>query len=251
MWTSHSLGFLSLLLLMAPTACGRLDHLGRPPELSPVGPNGESAALAAEEVVRRLPLPAPPPALPSQPGSLWMVGAQGFFNDNRASRVGDLVTVVIDIDEAASFDNRTSRSRANEEALATPNFFGLESKLQSILPNAVDPNNLVNLSSDTSSRGSGSSRRAEKVQMKMAAIITTILPNGNFVISGRQEVRVNYDLRELQIVGIVRPQDVTAENTVTYDKIAEARIAYGGRGQIFDLQQPRYGQQILDTVLPF
>jgi flagellar L-ring protein precursor FlgH len=250
MGDARTLGALAALLLAA-TGCARLEHLGKPPELTPVGPAERRSALATEDAVRRLPIPAPPPPLPSQPGSLWMVGAQGFFNDNRASRVGDILTVVIDMDEAASFDNQTSRLRDNEEDLATPNFFGLESKLQSILPNAVDPNSLVNLSSGTSSRGVGSSRRSEKVQMKMAAIITAILPNGNFVINGSQEVRVNYDLRELQIAGIVRPQDITAQNTVTYDKIAEARIAYGGRGQIFDLQQPRYGQQILDVILPF
>jgi flagellar L-ring protein precursor FlgH len=240
-----------LAMTLSVAACGRLEHVGQPPALRPVGPPPTSARLTTEEVVRALPSPAPPPALPAQPGSLWQIGSQNFFNDNRASRVGDILTVLIDIDEEASFDNDTERTRDADEGLGTPNFFGLESRLGKLFPRAIDPDSLVKLNSSSATRGGGRSRRAEAVEMKMAVIITAILPNGNFVINGSQEVRVNFDLRELQIAGVVRPQDITAENTVTYDKIAEARIAYGGRGQLFDLQQPRYGQQVLDIVLPF
>jgi flagellar L-ring protein precursor FlgH len=182
---------------------------------------------------------------------LWQTGSQNFFNDNRASRVGDILTVLISMDENATFKNQTDRDREADESMGAPHFFGLESKLKDILPNAVDPEKLVELNSGSGSKGGGSSRRSEQLQMKMAAIIAAVLPNGNFVLNGNQEVRVNYELRELQIAGVVRPQDITAENTVTYDKIAEARIACGGRGQLFDVQQPRYGQQVLDMILPF
>lgn len=239
-----------LALLLAGGACTRFDHVGKPPDLTPVGKAPDAAPLTAQDVVSRLPVPAPPPALPSQPGSLWQTGSQSFFYDNRAARVGDLLTVIIDIDEEARFDNQTRRDRDGEEALGGT-FFGYESQLHRFLPNAVDPDNLVGIGSSSGSSGTGRSRRSEKVEMKMAAIITAVLPNGNFVINGSQEMRVNYDLRELQIAGVIRPQDITAENTISYDKIAEARIAYGGRGQLFDLQQPRYGQQVLDMVLPF
>jgi flagellar L-ring protein precursor FlgH len=243
------------LALLTGAGCARLDHLGRPPTLNPVGASEDGGRLTTADLARRLPTPSPPPALPTQPGSLWQTGSQNFFNDNRASRVGDILTVLISINEQAQFKNQTSRDRSNSEALGATSFFGLEKRLAKVLPNGggepVDPSSLVDLSSGTTSKGNGSSQRSEQVQMKMAAIITAILPNGNFVLNGSQQVRVNYELRDLQIAGIVRPQDITAENTVTYDKIAEARIAYGGRGQLFDLQQPRYGQQVLDMVLPF
>jgi flagellar L-ring protein precursor FlgH len=242
---------LAVPALLAAGGCSRLDHLGRPPTLNPVGEAETSGALTPADLVQRLPTPTPPMALPSQPGSLWQTGSQNFFDDNRASRVGDILTVLISMDEGAQVKSQTDRDREADESLGAPHFFGLESKLKDILPNAVDPEKLVELNSGSGSRGSGSSRRSEQIQMKLAAMIAAVLPNGNFVINGNQEVRVNYELRELQIAGVVRPQDITAENTVTYDKIAEARIAYGGRGQLSDVQQPRYGQQVLDMVLPF
>jgi flagellar L-ring protein FlgH len=242
---------LAALALLAAGGCARFDHLGRPPTLNPVGEAEESKTLTPTDLVGRLPTATPPVALPSQPGSLWQTGSQNFFNDNRASRVGDILTVLISMDENATFKNQTDRDREADESMGAPHFFGLESKLKDILPNAVDPEKLVELNSGSGSKGGGSSRRSEQLQMKMAAIIAAVLPNGNFVLNGNQEVRVNYELRDLQIAGVVRPQDITAENTVTYDKIAEARIAYGGRGQISDVQQPRYGQQVLDMVLPF
>jgi flagellar L-ring protein precursor FlgH len=242
---------LAALALLAAGGCARLDHLGRPPTLNPVGEGEESRMLTPADLVGRLPTPTPPVALPSQPGSLWQTGSQNFFNDNRAQRVGDILTVLIDIDESATFDNQARRQRDNEEKMGMPSFFGLESRLHKILPDAVNPESLVDLNSASTSRGTGRYKRAEKVEMKIAAIITAILPNGNFVINGSQEVRVNYDLREMQIAGVVRPQDITGENTVTYDKIAEARIAYGGEGTISDVQQPRYGQQVFDILFPF
>jgi flagellar L-ring protein FlgH len=242
---------LAALALLAAGGCARFDHLGRPPTLNPVGEAEESKTLTPTDLVGRLPTATPPVALPSQPGSLWQTGSQNFFNDNRASRVGDILTVLISMDEGAQVKSQTDRDREADESMGAPHFFGLESKLKDILPNAVDPEKLVELNSGSGSKGGGSSRRSEQIQMKLAAMIAAVLPNGNFVLNGNQEVRVNYELRELQIAGVVRPQDITAENTVTYDKIAEARIAYGGRGQISDVQQPRYGQQVLDMVLPF
>ena len=141
--------------------------------------------------------------------------------------------------------------RTNNEKAGLPNFFGLESRLPAILPDAVDPSSLVDLDSSSTSSGNGTIQRNERIAMRVAAVVTQVLPNGNFVIAGRQEVRVNYELREMRIAGVIRPEDISNANTIEYDKIAEARITYGGRGQITDVQQPRYGQQVLDVILPF
>ena len=97
----------------------------------------------------------------------------------------------------------------------------------------------------------GSVRRNEKLTLRVAATVLDVLPNGVLAISGSQELRVNFELRELLVTGLVRPADISRQNEVTYDKIASARVSYGGRGQISDVQQPRIGQQVADILLPF
>jgi flagellar L-ring protein FlgH len=224
----------------------RLDHLNKPPSMSPMeNPQDDPNYRAVN-----MPMPVQPPPQP-QTASLWQTGARAFFKDQRASKVGDIMTVVINIDESAKIDNTTTRARDNGETAGVPHFFGLETALGGIMPDGFDPNKLIDMSSTSKSTGSGNVDRKEKIELQVAAIIVDQLPNGNFVIAGRQEVRVNYELRELTVQGIVRPEDVSPANSINYKQIAEARISYGGRGQITDVQQPRYGQQVLDMVLPF
>lgn len=225
----------------------RLDHLGKPPSMSPMENPQEQDTYQKVS----LPMPAQQPQPQVQTASLWQPGARAFFKDQRAARVGDILTVVIDIDEGAQIKNSTTRGRDNSETAGLPHLFGLETLAGAVLPDAFDPNKLVDMSSTSDSTGTGKVDRAEKVELQVAAIIVDQLPNGNFVIAGKQEVRINYELRELLVQGIIRPQDVSPANTISYDQIAEARISYGGRGQITDVQQPRYGQQVLDMVLPF
>ncbi|PWC42569.1 flagellar basal body L-ring protein FlgH [Azospirillum sp. TSO22-1] len=236
--TVLSIGVLSIGL----GACSRLANVGQEPALSQIsnpGLNPEARVIS---------MPMPQAASTEQiPSSLWQAGSRSFFRDPRAKTTGDLLTVIINITDQAQMQNQTQRQRANEEKLGVPNFFGLETKL----PGSMNPSNLVNMDSTASSNGNGTIQRNERIAMRVAAVVTEVLPNGNFVIAGRQEVRVNYELREMRIAGVIRPEDVTNINTIDYDKIAEARITYGGRGQITDVQQPRYGQQVLDIVLPF
>jgi len=241
------------LLLLAGVATAlsgcvtdRLDHLGKAPSMSPMENPQEQDTYQRVS----LPMPAQPPAQ-TQTASLWQPGARAFFKDQRAARVGDILTVVIDIDESAQIKNTTTRGRDNSETAGIPHIFGLEAIVGAVLPDAFDPNKLVDMSSSSESTGNGKVDRQEKVELQVAAIIVDQLPNGNFIIAGKQEVRINYELRELLVQGIIRPQDVSPANTISYDQIAEARISYGGRGQITDVQQPRYGQQFLDIVLPF
>jgi flagellar L-ring protein precursor FlgH len=196
----------------------------------------------------------PMPALPHETletNSLWRTGAKAFFRDQRASKVGDILTVEISIDDSAKIDNQTQRSRTGTENMGLTNLFGLENPVAKALPGATDVANLVKTNSDSETNGKGQIQRDETINTTIAAIITQILPNGNLVIDGKQEVRVNNEVRELDVAGIVRPEDISNANTINQTQIAEARIAYGGRGDITRIQQPRYGQQVLDIVSPF
>lgn len=236
------------------TGCAKIDEV-RNPQLSGMVLDGQTMPEA--EVVR-VPQPAPEPYVPlarADRASLWAPGSKGFFGDHRAERVGDILTVVIEIRDEAELTNASNRSRSNGTRLGAPTFLGYESKLDRVLPgiNADDlpTGDIVDLTSNDSFRGSGSIRREEEISLKVAAMIVQRLSNGNLVIAGRQEVRVNSELRELRVAGIIRPVDIEMSNTIPYDKIAEARISYGGKGQISRAQQPRYGSDALDVVLPY
>lgn len=198
-------------------------------------------------------MPMPTPKYEErQPNSLWAGGSRKtFFEDQRADEIGDILTVTIDIDDEASLKNETTRERDAAEDTAVPNVLGFEGYLGKAFPDAVDPTSLLDMQSSSNSDGKGEIKREEEVKLKVAAIVSQILPNGNLVIHGRQEVRVNFENRVLEISGIIRPEDISIDNTISYEKVAEARIAYGGKGQITDVQQPRLGQQVIDIISPF
>jgi len=224
----------------------RIDNIGQTPALTEIQNPVEKAGY------RPVSLPMPAVELEvKQANSLWKSGRQTFFKDQRAQKIGDILTVMIEIKDDAEIDNATTRTRSNQENAALPNLLGVESQLTKVLPEALSLGSLVDMDSSTSNSGTGTIEREEEINLKLAAMISEILPNGNLVIHGRQEVRVNYEVRELQLVGVIRPEDIASTNTISYDKIAEARISYGGRGHITDVQQPRYGQQFFDVVFPF
>jgi flagellar L-ring protein FlgH len=240
---------LALVALVA--GCARLENVGKPPEITPPGrPEPAMAPVAPERIAIATPRPVPAPELYAV-GSLWRNGPESLFGDHRAQAQGDIVTVIIEIDDGAQISNATTRNRTGTEQLSVPALLGLPSVAETILPGGVGLDPAASLNSSSTSTGDGTVNRKEKITLRLAATVTSVLPNGHLVISGAQEVRVNYELRELQVAGIVRPQDITRKNEVTYDKIAEARVLYGGRGQITDVQQPRYGQQVADILLPF
>jgi flagellar L-ring protein FlgH len=161
--------------------------------------------------------------------------------------VGDLITVVVNMNDAANLKNVTSAARTSAETGGIPNFFGLEA----ILPKAINPSTLVSANSTNNNTGTGQIQRNEAVTLRLAGTVTQVLPNGNLVVAASQEFMVNSELRELRVTGVVRPQDIASDNTVTHDRMAEARIAYGGKGQLTDLQRARWGQQMLDILAPF
>ena len=228
------------------TACGRVDHLGRPPSFSENVGNAEQVAM----MWPGLPAYARPQRSVDR-ASLWSNGQHSLLGDGRAEKKGDILTVVIEIDDKAEIQNDTSRSRRSTESLSIPHMFGLPQRAQSRLPEGASMKEALSLESGTGTTGKGSVKRKEKLTLRIAATVVDVLPNGVLAIRGSQEVRVNFEMRELLVSGYVRPEDISRRNEVTYDKIASARISYGGRGQITDVQQPRYGQQILDAVLPF
>jgi len=238
---------LVLSLLGGCNALDRLSQVGEPPPLQPI----ENPTERPDYRPVSIPMPSPEEPRSAGANSLWREGARGFFRDQRARRVGDLLTVSVTVDDEATLSNESSRSRDNEDNLGIPNFFGLQSKLDKIFPNAVNPSALVTASSDMVNQGRGNVRRQETIDFNIAATIVQVLPNGNMVINGKQEIRVNFEVREIVVAGIVRPEDITPGNTISQEKIAELRVAYGGRGQITDVQQPRYGAQVLDIILPY
>ena len=195
-----------------------------------------------------MPNPSDPPL---QNNSLWRQGSRTFLRDQRAAAVGDLVTIMVSIQDEADLENSTKRSRDNSESMGLPRLLGLEASYGRLLPAGIDPSNLVSANSSSNVDGSGTVKRSEQITMRVAATVTQVLPNGNLVVAGRQQVRVNQELRDLQVGGIIRPQDIGSDNTVKHDRLAEARIAYGGRGTISDVQRPRYGQELLDIIMPF
>jgi flagellar L-ring protein precursor FlgH len=227
-------------------AGSRLQQLGETPPLTTIqDPH-------AQPGYRPVSLPMPAPIVGERrPNSLWQAGSRAFFKDQRASQVGDILTVLIHFDEKAKFNDETSRARTAAENEAIPGLFGFQGQIQKILPKGADAANLLNVTGNSNHDGKAAINREEQIDLQVAALVTQVLPNGNLVIQGRQEIRVNYEVRELQVTGVLRQQDISSTNTVSYDKLAEARIAYGGRGQLMDVQQPRYGQQLLDIVAPF
>ena len=231
------------------SACGtadRIANIGKAPERSQiVNPTTQKGYQPVS-----LPMPSPKNITP-QKNSLWAYDRTTFFKDQRASDVGDIITVVIEIEDEAKLENESSRPRSGNEDANLNALCGIQNDLGSILPESVDPTNLVNLGSTSNSTGTGSIERDEEVTVQLAALVTQILPNGNLVIHGRQEVVVNFEKRVLEIDGVIRPEDISVGNTIPSEKIAEARIAYGGEGHITDVQQPRYGQQLYDIVFPF
>ena len=244
---------LALILAAASVSLGgcgnmlqRISEVGKTPAMDPI----ENPNAQADYQPVTMPMPAPLTDV-RQPNSLWRQGSRTFFADQRASKVGDILTVVITIDDSAKLANKTTQSRDGSNTAGADNLLGYERYANQVFTKGADPANLINTDSTSDQTGNGTVDRSEAVDLRVAAVITQVLPNGNLVLKATQQVRVNYELRELQVQGIVRPEDISTANEVTYDQIAEARIAYGGRGTLSDVQQPRYGQQVYDILFPF
>ena len=231
------------LLLAGCGSLSKMSEVGRPPEMTPTSDPTKDPSWR--------PVTMPMPArevTPNEANSLWRGGSRAFFKDQRAAQVGDIVTVLVNMSDNANVQNATSASRSSGETAGLANFFGMES----LMPKTIaDPSKLLTMNSANNNGGTGQIQRNEKVTVRVAGVVTQVLPNGNLVVAARQEFRVNSELRELQITGVIRPQDIASDNTVQHDRMAEARITYGGRGQLTAVQSPRWGQQLMDILMPF
>ncbi|HWX64145.1 flagellar basal body L-ring protein FlgH [Bradyrhizobium sp.] len=237
----------SLLVLSVATGCSSIDRLsqiGEQPKLTSI----ENPTTQPGYKPVQMPMPKPE-SVSYNPNSLWRNGSRAFFKDQRAHQIGDLLTVTVNITDQANFANETQRSRTNKEDSGVTDFLG--SKLLGAQAQKVLPGRILTADGSSSSDGKGSIQRQETLVTNIAAVVTQVLPNGNLVVEGKQEIRVNFEVRELIVAGIVRPEDIQSDNTIDSSKIAQARISYGGRGQVMDVQQPRYGQQVMDVLLPF
>ncbi|MDK9696700.1 MAG: flagellar basal body L-ring protein FlgH [Siculibacillus sp.] len=240
---------LVVLVTLPLAACGnswdRVGEIGKSPKLSTI--DDPTAKPGYKAVSMPMPVHNPPAYAPA---SLWSQGSRAFFKDQRAHRVGDILTVQVVITDKAKIANETARGRAESESTSVGGLPG--AAIDGLIKRSgASASNLISNTTKSSQEGTGSVDRSEQLQTNVAALVTQVLPNGNLVIEGRQEVRVNFEVRELIVAGVVRPEDIGSDNTIESTKIAEARISYGGRGQITDVQQARYGTQFLDVIMPF
>ena len=238
---------LSLLALpLALAACSDLADVGGPPDFTPLVPTLEHHALY------NVPLPEVTERRRAvDTASLWSSGQRSLLGDRRASQPGDILTVVIEINDSAQISNTSQRGRTGSQSMGVPQLLGIPQLIDEQLPAGASMADAVSLNSASAFQGSGSVSRNEQLMLRVATTVIERLPNGVVRIEGSQEVRVNNELRELVVTGYIRPEDISRRNEIPYDRIAGARISYGGRGQITQMQQPRYGQQIADILLPF
>jgi len=233
-------------IVMALSGCGmltRLSEVGKDPAMTPT----EDPTKDPSWRPVTMPMPAREP-LPNEANALWRSGSRAFFKDQRASQVGDIVTVLVSMNDNANLKNVTTTTRTSGETMGAAQFFGL----QTLLPASIaDPSKMLNVNSGNNNSGSGQIQRNEAVTLRLAGVVTQVLPNGNLAVAARQEFMVNGELRELRVTGVIRPQDIASDNTVLHDRMAEARIAYGGRGNLTDQQKARWGQQMMDIMMPF
>jgi len=239
---------LSFFILGACTdTAERLKRVGKHPEFA----NIELPTIEEdeEEVERRIARVEDEHIHMRKTNSLWQPGSTQFFRDSRAWRVGDIIRVIVQIKDNASLNNSTQQKRDGKDSMGIPSLFGKEKTIAKVLD--ANASSLVSTNSSRAHSGSGNISRKEDVKTEIAATVTKVLPNGNLVIQGHQEVRVNYELREVKIAGIIRPKDISSTNSINTNQMAEARISYGGRGIVSDVQQPRVGAQVIDIISPF
>lgn len=242
---------LAALALFSVTGCAsKIDRLGEVSETPPMSKVQDPSTLRGYQPIS-WPMPQEETMQPQYANSLWQQGSRTFFRDQRASRAGDILKILVSIKDKSKLESSTDRQRDGSESVGLSALFGLER----FIPEAERPTNpsenLIGFAGQSSTSGDGTIERKEEIETQFAATVVQVLPNGNLVIDGRQEIRINNEIREISVAGVVRPQDIGADNTIDYSQIAEARISYGGRGHISEIQGPRWGHEIVEVLSPF
>ena len=234
---------LACVLLAGCGSLTRISEVGRAPAMTP------TSDPTKDPTWRPVTMPMPArEATPNEANALWRSGSRAFFKDQRAAQVGDIVTILVSMNDTANMKDATTTSRTSTQTGSLASFFGLQKRLPSSIS---DPSKILNTGSTNGNAGSGQIQRSETVTIQLAGVVTQVLPNGNLVVSARQEFRVNSELRELQVTGVIRPQDIASDNTVLSERMAEARISYGGRGELSEPQHTPWGQQLMNILMPF
>ncbi len=246
--TFISLLTFSTLLSGCDSVLDKLDHINKPPAMSEVVNPQEKA----EHKDITWPMPETQPPSKQYANSLWQHGARAFFRDGRAARVGDILKVNVKINDKLQFNNQTEGKRTTADSAAAPALLGATNKIIKFLPGLTPkPTDLLDVTGNLDVKGTGTVSRQDILTTQVAVLVTQMLPNGNMVIEGKQEITMNKDVREVAVKGVIRPQDINSDNTIDSAQIAEARITYTGRGQLNDVQQPRWGGQVVDAISPF
>ncbi len=176
----------------------------------------------------------------------------GFFQDLRAHKVGDLVTINIVETSTATKKADTKTSRTSSIDAGINNLLGYETKMRSWgVPHAFDNKAMFKASMGNDFDGSGSTSRDESMTASITARVVQVLPNGNLFIEGTRKIRVNNETQNITLSGIIRPSDISPDNTVLSSYIADARIDYTGSGPVSDKQRPGWLARILDVAWPF
>ena len=241
--------FFSLLLASCSNTIEKLSRIGKAPEFAKIelpaidiAPQDETKKHTQTQVNQRY---------AQRVNSLWSPGSNNFFRNKHNWRLGDIIMVKVDITDSAKIDNSTQHTRKGGETVGIPNVLGLEKTIAEAVSSDGKAANLISTNNQHQHQGSGNISRKEAVSTEISALVTQIFQNGNLLIQGKQEVRINNELREVTIAGIIRPRDISDANTIKSEQMAEARISYGGRGSVSDVQEPRIGNQVIDILSPF
>lgn len=241
--TKVALHLLSFLLLSLMTACVTTQTTAPSPASSapPVNP------------MARGPLPPPPPqSAPELPtGSLWSNNSGSPFRDIKAARVGDIITITVSEVSNATKTAATTTAR-------TKKYDGLfnAAGMSAGSTGTANPVGVVKFGPyegkfGSSFEGSGSTNRTDSMSAYMTATVVDVLPNGNLIIRGSRWTKTNDEMQQTILEGVVRPNDITRNNTVLSQNIADAKIFVVGKGPVAQHQKPGWFLQVVDFLSPF
>jgi len=208
-------------------------------------------------------IPVPEEKVSSPPtGSIWPGenAKNSLFTDNKARHVNDIITIVIDEYSSGSNSANTTTGRDTKTLAGISALLGLDKQIArrnkdltdgDILTAGLIPSIKIGGSSKNSLTGKGKTSRDGKLEARITARVVRVLSNGNLAIEGRRRLTVNAEDQYIVVSGIIRPEDITSDNVISSQYIADARIVYTGKGVINDKMRPGWMTRIVDWAWPF